>query len=136
MSTPNKISRGLILHKNRILLIHRINRGKIYYVLPGGHSESGESAEETLIREIKEETNLDITISRHMWTFHNKFDNSENEIFLITQFSDNLRLGGPELAMNSKKDEFILEWHDLAQIRKLNLVPPLLKQKIIANFLK
>ncbi len=44
---------------NRILLVKHVKDGKEYYVLPGGGVEFGETAEESLIRELKEE--LDIT---------------------------------------------------------------------------
>ena len=57
---------AIILDRNRILLMHRIKEGKEYYVLPGGTIEKGESPEETVIREIKEETNLDAKIERKL----------------------------------------------------------------------
>lgn len=52
-------SKGLIINnKNEVLLAH--NNGT--YQFPGGHNENGESLETTLIREIKEETGIDINV--------------------------------------------------------------------------
>ena len=47
--------------KGQILLQSRADRNK--WVLPGGCQEVGESFKETIIREIKEETNLDVKMS-------------------------------------------------------------------------
>jgi len=103
------ISRALILDNDKILLIHRFKYGREYFVLPGGHIEEGESEEEALIREIKEETNLDARIDKKLWTLKNPLDNSENHFFLVTKFSGNLQLGGPELERNCEEDKHIFE---------------------------
>lgn len=51
--------KGMIINSNReILLAH--NNGT--YQFPGGHKEDDEEMEETLIREIKEETGIDIEL--------------------------------------------------------------------------
>lgn len=48
-------------HGNKeILLIRHINSG--HWSFPKGHAEQGESEEETALREIKEETGLDVLI--------------------------------------------------------------------------
>jgi ADP-ribose pyrophosphatase YjhB (NUDIX family) len=49
---------------DRILLAKHKKGGKSYWVLPGGGVEEGESLSETAIREIKEETNLDIKVRK------------------------------------------------------------------------
>ena len=128
------ISRAIILDNNKILLIHRFNKGREYFVLPGGHIEKNESKEKTLIREIKEETNLDIKIDKYLWTLTNPSDNSNHHFFLVTEFTGDLKLGGPELKKNSKEDTYILEWHNIKDITKLNLVPEILKNKILKIF--
>lgn len=64
MARPMAITiKAVVLNgKGEILLIKRgleeLNGGK--YDLPGGHIEAGETIEEALIREIKEETGLDV----------------------------------------------------------------------------
>ncbi|MDX1536050.1 MAG: NUDIX hydrolase [Candidatus Spechtbacterales bacterium] len=54
---------GIIINKDKkILLIQRTDTAKEFpgfWDLPGGKSEKGESPEETAIREVKEEVNLD-----------------------------------------------------------------------------
>lgn len=53
--------------KRRILLTHRIDDGE--WCLPGGFSNLGENAACTAIREIREETGLEIEIERLMGVF-------------------------------------------------------------------
>jgi 8-oxo-dGTP pyrophosphatase MutT (NUDIX family) len=60
---------GIILNKDRALLMHRINNGKEYYTFIGGHKESNETLEETLLREVKEETSISIEPERLLYHF-------------------------------------------------------------------
>ena len=65
-------SRVIILNQGKILLIHRLKSGQEYYVLPGGSIEKGETPQQAAIREIKEETNLDIYLERLVWKIKEK----------------------------------------------------------------
>ena len=56
--TVIRVKALLINSNNEILLAH--NNGT--YQFPGGHKEDDESMEETLIREIKEETGIDVDL--------------------------------------------------------------------------
>lgn len=128
---PEEIARAIILNDQNILLIHRFVNGKEHYTLPGGHIEEGESEEKALIREIKEETNLKAKIDKKLWTLEHPINKSKHHFFLVSKFSGKLKLGGPEAIKNCKDDQFILEWHEIKEIPKLNIVPEVLKKKII-----
>ena len=55
---------GIILQNQKILLLQRSNYTQHYagyWGCPGGRAEIGETAEENVIREVKEECNLDFT---------------------------------------------------------------------------
>ena len=62
---------GIIEHKGRILIgkkiecEHPVDLGGKWH-LPGGRLEKGESLEEGLKREIKEETNLDVEVKENL----------------------------------------------------------------------
>ena len=57
----------------RVLLIKRRTVPfKGYWALPGGRVEAGESVQEAIVREVKEETGLDIEILRKIGEYHEK----------------------------------------------------------------
>lgn len=62
---------ALIVKNTKVLLIHRKKFGREYWVLPGGSRESGETEQEALKREIKEETSLNIVSSIKISYFEN-----------------------------------------------------------------
>ena len=43
---------------------------KGYWALPGGRAEPGENVEQTIVREVKEETGLDVTVLRKVGEYH------------------------------------------------------------------
>ena len=57
---------GAIVQENKLLLIKAIDHqdGLIYWLIPGGGREAGESEEECLRREMVEETHLEVAVER------------------------------------------------------------------------
>jgi len=124
---------AVIIKGDSILLIHRFRDGIEFFVLPGGGVEEGESIEEAVIREVKEETNFDVKINRKLWEYENNYNGNikMHHFYLITNFSGNMELGGEEAEGNSEKNRFILEWHKISEITKLPLKPEAIKEKIL-----
>jgi 8-oxo-dGTP diphosphatase len=57
--------------QNKLLLIKRDTVPfKGYWALPGGRAEPGEIAEQTIVREVKEETGLDVEVVRKIGEYH------------------------------------------------------------------
>lgn len=76
--------------KNEVLLIHH-NTG--HWDFPKGHVEAGETEVETAIREVKEETNIDVEVNEE-YRYSTKYSPNENVIkeviyFLGRNISDN-----------------------------------------------
>lgn len=57
---PEPTVGGLIFNEEGKIFLMKSHKWKDKYIVPGGHVELGETMEEALKREIKEETNLDI----------------------------------------------------------------------------
>ena len=51
---------AVIIRNKSVLLIHRQKPEKDYYVLPGGSIEADETTEQACIRQVKEETGLEV----------------------------------------------------------------------------
>lgn len=81
----------IINENNKILLIHQL---KGHWGLPKGHVEDNETEEQTAIREVKEETNLDVKINtnyRYTMEYSPK-ENVEKQVvfFVAKNITDNI----------------------------------------------
>lgn len=64
------VVKGVILHKGKVLLIKRANHvhfGGGTWEFVGGKLEFGEDLEDGLVREIKEETGLDVNVEKILY---------------------------------------------------------------------
>lgn len=64
MSGMRKAVRAIVVKDDALLVMHRNKFGEEYYTLVGGGIDLGETAEQALFREVKEETTLDIANPR------------------------------------------------------------------------
>ncbi len=87
LDTDERIS-GIILQGQKVLLLHRVKKDKEYYVFPGGHRIKGESDIETLIREMKEELNLDVNSEVELILELNKENFGKEKFYLIKDNPD------------------------------------------------
>ena len=61
---------AVILKENTILMEKLVIDGRAFYSLPGGTIEPGETPEQAVIRELKEECNLDVEVVRPLSVVH------------------------------------------------------------------
>ena len=74
MSTPALTVDAIILHQQKIVLIKRKNPPfKGSYALPGGFVDVGETVEDAMLREAKEETSLDVRVERFLGLIEYEF---------------------------------------------------------------
>ncbi len=131
---PNKRVSAIIIEKRKILLIHRTKPGKDYFVLPGGSVKESEDEISALVREIKEETNLEIEVNGLLWRIDDSFDKRTQFIYSTSKHSGKLELGSPERERHSKENKYILEWHDINDLKAINFFPIEIKTNILETF--
>ena len=108
---------GIIFYKtkqNTKILLVKNNNGR-YWSFPKGHIEDGETEQETAIREIKEETGLDVTLVSDFREISEYCPfgkiRKRGVFFWARAFTDNVKIQEEEI------DSYI--WVDLQQARKL-----------------
>ena len=131
----NKRVSGIIIESEKILLMHRIKPNKDYFVLPGGSVEENEDNISALIREIREETSLEIEIDKLLWQVNNEFNERTQYIYLVSKYSGNLKLGSPEKERQSEDNKYVLEWHDIKDLKTVKFFPSEIKINILETFL-
>ena len=108
-----------VLDKNRVLLIHRFKNGNEYYVIPGGGIEDGETPSDAAVRELKEETSLDVVLGEKIGELEE--DGNRQYFYLARSWSGTPTLGGPEAERNSPDNQYLLEWVPIEKLRDINL---------------
>ena len=99
---------AIVINKNnKILLVHH-NAG--HWNFPKGHIENGETEEQTAIREVKEETNIDIIINnkyRYTTSYSPKENVMKEVVYFLAQNIDEDKK--PQLEEVSEVKWFTLE---------------------------
>ncbi len=75
--------KALIEREGRFLVVRQQFNGGDYWDLPGGRMEHGETPHQTIIREVKEETGLEVTIGRAAGVWH-FFRQDGNQVVCMT----------------------------------------------------
>ncbi len=125
---------GVLVKENK-LLVQR-DRDGTEYALPGGHIKIGETLEDGLIREYKEETGADICVKRLLWSeecfWEWKGKQSHSIAFYFLIETDG-RCDLPELGeFVPHKDNcgVVLGWMDREEIPNATVYPAFLKDEI------
>jgi len=112
---------AVIIKDGKILLEKRKNEpGKGKWSIPGGLVELGESIEETVIREVREETGLEVEEPEHIDVVDNVVRDENGEVkyhFVIIDYFVKLK-GGTMKAMSDAEE---LRWVTFDEVEKYDL---------------
>ena len=116
-------SGGIIIEDNYVYLFYRrkiLEDGTIkeYYAIPGGGIELGETKEEAVIRELKEEFTVDVEIIKYLGC-----NNEKNEHFFHCRIINGIpKLGGEELERMSEKNYYEIRKVPVDSLEELDLL--------------
>ena len=120
-------SRGIIIENNKVIAMFRRKvkddgSVKEYYVIPGGGLEEGETLEDSVKRELKEEFSVDIEILAH---------------FFNCKIIDGVpKLGGEELERCSKENYYEIRKISIDDIDKIDILSKNMIKKEYVKLLK
>ena len=124
-----KTARAIIIKDNKLLVFFRrklVDKQLVtYYAIPGGHVDGDESLEDTVVRELKEEMNLDISVIDYLGKMI--FDNKEENYYYAKIIGGELQFGGEELERNNENNYYEIRWLPLeeldnSKIRAIDLI--------------
>ena len=128
-----KTSRAIIIVDDKLLVFFRrkIRDGKIvtYYAIPGGHVEENETCEDTVVRELKEEMNIDIKVLNYLGKL--VVDNQEESYYHCEIVGGEIKFDGEELERCSDTNYYEIRWLpiselDTSDIRAVELIKKVL----------
>lgn len=128
---------GVMIHNGKVLFHRNVNSD--YYALIGGRVEIGESSENTIKREIKEELGKDIKITEYISTIENFFEikgSKYHEIMFVygIEFINEEDKKIDYVMKNIEgKDYLQYEWIELDRIEEYTLLPKVLKEVLKEN---
>lgn len=133
---------GLLLHEDKLLMIHRFRDGEEYYVLPGGGVEKGETPQQAILREIKEETSLEAKLKNESVIFTDNYtingEKSEHQLFECEYISGEPKLSenSIEISKTTENNTYEPLWMETEKISKLNIKPEKTKDFLISYLKK
>ena len=115
--------RGIIKNNNELLVLKRHPKSRTdpeMWELPGGKVEPGEFFTDALVREIKEETNLDVSVGDFCEAIQN--DYSHKRTVQIMMYLENIE---GEVKISDEHTDW--KWATLEEIKTLNISTSLKK---------
>jgi ADP-ribose pyrophosphatase YjhB (NUDIX family) len=135
-----KAARAIVIENDKILIMFRNKSGSQYYTLVGGRVNEGETIEQALIREIKEETGLDITEARPVFYEEHPEPYNTQYIYLCKVAPHG------EVKIQETSEEGFMNridinvhkpvWSDLRAFEKLPFRTPQLQEAIVKSLRK
>lgn len=129
---------AIIVHDNAVLVMH--DERSPYFYLPGGRVALHETAEDAVLREVKEELGIDAKIIRPLWVNQSFFtEDVEKErfheiciYFLIDITATDLLSKGKIFTFHEKQHTHTFEWLAFDRLKEEYFYPLFLKEKIFA----
>jgi 8-oxo-dGTP diphosphatase len=112
---------AIIIQDNKLLVLKYNYNGNTVYGLPGGNPDPGETLGQTLIRELREELSIDISVSQMALTGEVI---REGQAILHCAFLCKIISGEPS-ANPMQTTSLCCEWLDISNIDQVNMYPNL-----------
>lgn len=126
---------GLLIEQNRLLITKELFVDELIYKFPGGGLEFGEGLHDCLIREFKEELNLDIEVVQHIFTQDDFIQSAVNPDDQVLMIYYQVKAKNFEEFKVKTSDINEVIWKDLDELKVEDLTMPT-EQKAVQELLK
>lgn len=119
-------ARGVVVRDEQILMVQYIDENGLHYNIPGGGVRFGEAMRDTVRREVKEETMLDVTVGDLLFTYeHIQPEEHINQWHTVNFFFHCEPVDGSEAKFpaNPDPDETAVIWMPFEEFRECLLYP-------------
>ena len=136
---PVRVSpKAVIIEDDRLLTVHMEGSKGIYYMLPGGGHETGETLDDTLRRECIEEIGCDVQLGRVLWIRdylekNHEFADIRPGFHQLEIMFECTLLGEPDMSTAGDTRQLGLAWIPLADIEEWPFWPKVLRSKLAAG---
>ncbi len=121
-------AKAVIVRDEHVLLIKSDDEFGPHYHYPGGGHDAGESLEQTLLREVREETSAEVEIGQLLAVIehapgHDGHPNSDTH--LLDLFFACVLVGSsePQMPDNPDPGQVAVEWIPMERLSELNIAP-------------
>jgi len=129
---------GILVKNEKVLLQRPINNTD--YSIPGGHVSLGETNQESLIREFKEEIGVIIEVNKLKWIGEIFFPWGLKQCHQISLFYSIslidevcIPLDGTFYDIETEGAKLVFEWVELKKLNKIELYPTNVKKFLMRN---
>ena len=122
---------GVLLRNGKIFL----QSEKDVYALPGGHVNFGETAENALVRELKEEAGASVSCERLLWVEENFWKWGDKDahgisFYYLMSLTDDTTLPDDFAEYVKDNENVMLKWFPIEDIKNIAIYPQFIKDKI------
>lgn len=106
-----------------------------FWSLPGGRVEFGEQTEETVVRELREEIDVEAKIIRQIWYVEDFYDYNgekyhEIGVYYLTDIEDKMKDKEKEYIGCEGDKKLTYKWFKLINLEKIEIFPVFLKSRL------
>ena len=124
--------RAIIIKDGRMVTMHRVKKGREFYVLPGGHKDNGENDYQCVTREVMEEFGIEV---KPIKTLYECRFNGLNQCYILCEWiSGDIHVtDGEEYHRMTEDNQYYPTSIDVSELSAVDLKPTSVRDALIED---